>query len=165
MRVLGVDPGTSATGWAVLEAAVPRAHRIASGVLSLPSKLVIGERLRRIHQGVLHLLDEYKPEAVSLEKAFVKRNVQSAFRIGEARGAVLLAAAERETPVFEYAPAAVKQAVVGYGQADKRQMVRGIALLLAIEAPARFDEADALALAACHLQGARTASLLRRARS
>lgn len=165
MRVLGIDPGTSVTGWAVLEAAVPRASRVASGVLTLPSKLVIGERLRRIHQAVHRLFAEYAPEAVSLEKAFVKRNVQSAFRIGEARGVILLAAAERDIPVFEYAPATVKQAVVGYGQADKRQIIRGIALLLSIEAPARADEADALALAACHLQGMRAASLLRRTRS
>jgi crossover junction endodeoxyribonuclease RuvC len=104
---------------------------------------------------VSELVSDHQPAAVALEKAFVAHNVQSAFRLGEARGAVLIAAAEAGVPVFEYAPAAVKLSVVGYGRADKQQMVRGIALRLGVGRATRSDEADALALALCHLIGAR----------
>jgi crossover junction endodeoxyribonuclease RuvC len=128
---------------------------VASGVIALPSRLSLAERLHRIHASVRKLIDEHHPLAVSLEKAFVSRNVQSAFRIGEARGAVLIAAADRGVPVFEYAPATVKQAVVGYGRADKSQMLRAVAMLLSLDDLDGADEADALAVAVCHLQGAR----------
>lgn len=154
LKVLGIDPGTVVTGWGVVEGASGSARRLASGVLRLPGGAPLGERLRRIHDGVSELLAEHLPDALSLEKAFVARNVQSAFRLGEARGAVLVAAAERGVPVFEYAPAEVKSRVVGYGRADKAQVGRGIALRLSVTALAHEDEADALALAVCHLIGA-----------
>jgi crossover junction endodeoxyribonuclease RuvC len=162
--VLGIDPGTSITGWAVVEGDGSRARRMASGVLRLSSQTALAVRLARIHETVKALIIEHAPEAVSLEKAFVAKNPQSAFRIGEARGAVLVAAAECGLEVFEYAPAAVKQAVVGYGRADKEQIARGVALLLAIPAPSVADEADALAVAACHLAGLRLRRLMERAR-
>ncbi len=164
MRVLGVDPGTSTTGWGVVEAARPLARRVASGVITLPAKLGTAERLRRIHETIRDLIGEHVPEALGLEKVFVSRNVQSAFRLGEARGAVLIAAAECGVPVFEYAPAEVKQAVAGYGRADKSQMLRAVAMLLAIDGLERADEADALAVAVCHLQGAKLRALAERYR-
>lgn len=159
MRVLGVDPGTSVTGWGVVEAAEPAGRRVASGIVRLPGGSALGERLRRIHDAVRALILEHAPQALSLEKAFVSRNVQSAFRLGEARGAVLIAAAGCSLPVFEYAPAEVKQAVVGYGRADKPQIVRGVSLLLALDGLHRTDEADALAVALCHLRRGRVARL------
>jgi crossover junction endodeoxyribonuclease RuvC len=115
--------------------------------VELPSRVPLGERLRRIQSAVGELLREHAPAALALEKAFVASNVQSAFRLGEARGAVLIAAAAAGVPVFEYAPAQVKLTVVGYGRADKKQMVRGVALRLGTPSCAREDEADALALA------------------
>ncbi|MGH7822927.1 MAG: crossover junction endodeoxyribonuclease RuvC [Candidatus Binatia bacterium] len=151
-RVLGVDPGTSVTGWGVVESASGGHRRVASGVISLSARLALPHRLRRIHAAVRSLILEHRPAALSLEKAFVSRNVQSAFRLGEARGAVLIAAADCGVEVFEYAPAEVKQSVVGYGRADKGQMLRGVALLLAVESLRRADEADALAAAVCHLR-------------
>jgi crossover junction endodeoxyribonuclease RuvC len=154
-RVLGIDPGTAVTGWGVVESCGAVFSCIASGVLALRSSLPLGERLQRIRSGVAALLCEHQPAAVALEKAFVAHNVQSAFRLGEARGAVLIAAAEAGVRVFEYAPAQVKLSVVGYGRADKEQMVRGVALRLGVGRAARSDEADALALALCHLIGAR----------
>jgi len=157
--VLGIDPGTSVTGWGVVEPAGATFFRVASGVLVLRAGLAIAERLQRIHAGVAELLALHEPSALALEKAFVAHNVQSAFRLGEARGAVLIAAAEAGVPVFEYAPAAVKLSVVGYGRADKQQMVRGVALRLGIEHAASADEADALGLALCHLIGSRLRGL------
>jgi crossover junction endodeoxyribonuclease RuvC len=164
MRVLGIDPGTSITGWAVVEAGAARPRRIASGVLRLSSSVSVPERLRRIHETVKTLVIEHAPSAVSLEKAFVSRNPQSAFRIGEARGAVMVAAAECGLEVFEYAPAEVKRTLVGWGRAEKDQMVRGVALLFSIPEPRVVDEADALAIAACHLAGSRLRDLVERAR-
>jgi crossover junction endodeoxyribonuclease RuvC len=114
----------------------------------------LAARLCRIHLAIRELLLEHAPGAVSLEKAFVSRNVQSAFRLGEARGAVLIAAADCGVEVFEYSPAAIKQSVVGYGRADKDQIVRGVSLLLSLSDLRRADEADALAAAVCHLRGA-----------
>lgn len=165
MRVLGVDPGTSVTGWAVVESDGPAAVRRASGRLGLASASPLAERLRRIHETIAGLLRDHAPAALALEKAFVSRNVQSAFRLGEARGAVLVAAAAAGVPVFEYAPAAVKLAVVGYGRADKTQMVRGVALRLGVVDLDSPDEADALAVALCHLQGARLRELKARGSS
>lgn len=155
VRVLGIDPGTAVTGWGVVETAGTGFRCVASGTLHLSSRRPLAGRLQQIRTVVAALLDEHDPAALALEKAFVAHNVQSAFRLGEARGAVLIAAAEAGVSVFEYAPAAVKLAVVGYGRADKRQMVRGVALRLGAPAAERADEADALALALCHLIGAR----------
>jgi crossover junction endodeoxyribonuclease RuvC len=159
LRVLGIDPGTAVTGWGVVEPCGGAFSHIASGVIALRSALPIAERLQRIRSGVVELVSEHRPTSLALEKAFVAHNVQSAFRLGEARGAVLIAAAEAGVPVFEYAPAQVKLSVVGYGRADKEQMVRGVALRLGIVRAARSDEADALALALCHLIAARLRGL------
>ena len=164
MRVLGIDPGTSITGWAVIEGDAARPRRVASGILRLSSSVPLAVRLRRIHETVKALVLEHRPVAVSLEKAFVAKNPQSAFRIGEARGAVMVAAAECGLEVFEYAPAEVKRTLVGYGRAEKAQIVRGVAMLFAIAEPGVADEADALAVAACHLSGSRLRSLMERAR-
>lgn len=155
MRVLGVDPGTSVTGWGVVEPAGSGFRCVASGTVSLSGRRPLANRLQQIRTAVAELLGEHEPAALALEKAFVAHNVQSAFRLGEARGAVLIAAAEAGVAVFEYAPAAVKLAAVGYGRADKQQMVRGVSLRLGIPPVRRADEADALAIALCHLIGAR----------
>src|SRR5262249_29252677 len=128
---------------------------VASGAMWLPGRLPLGERLRRIRVTVGDLCRAHAPIAVALEKAFVAHNVQSAFRLGEARGAVLIAAAAAGRAVVGYALARVKLTVVGYGRAGKQQMVRGVALRLGMPRTEQADEADALALALCHLIGAR----------
>jgi len=155
VRVLGIDPGTSVTGWGVVEPGGAQFRCVASGALVLSARSSLGERLGRIRAAVVELCALHAPGALALEKAFVAHNVQSAFRLGEARGAVLIAAAESGVPVFEYAPAQVKSVVVGYGRADKTQIIRGVALRLGVVQAAGPDEADALALALCHSIGAR----------
>jgi crossover junction endodeoxyribonuclease RuvC len=159
VRVLGIDPGTSVIGWGVVTPAGASFCRLASGTVELGSARPLGERLGEIRSAIVELCRRHAPAALALEKAFVAHNVQSAFRLGEARGAVLIAAAEAGVPVFEYAPAQVKATVVGYGRADKQHVVRGVSLRLGIPPAERADEADALALALCHLIGWRLRSL------
>jgi len=149
MRVLGVDPGTVATGWGVVELAGPRLQRIAGGVIRLRGPL--GQRLAHLHDAIGHLLATHAPTCVSLETPFVGENVQSAFRLGEARGAILVAAARAGVAVHEYSPAEIKVAVVGSGRAGKQQMQTMVAKLLMWSGVLATDEADALGAAICHL--------------
>ena len=162
MRVLGIDPGSRLTGWGVVEARAGSFHHVASGTIALAVAEPLGVRLARLHAECLRLLAEWSPAALVLERAFVARNVQSAFRLGEARGAVLAAAGAAGAALHEYAPASVKLATVGYGQADKRAIGRGVALRLRLAAPPPPDAADALALALCHLHQAPLAALVAR---
>jgi crossover junction endodeoxyribonuclease RuvC len=127
---------------------------VASGTIALGPTEPLGTRLARLHAACVRLLADWDPGAVVLERAFVARNVQSAFRLGEARGAVLAAAGAAGTALHEYAPATVKLATVGHGQADKRAIGRGVALRLRLAHAPDPDAADALALALCHLQQA-----------
>ncbi len=154
MRVLGIDPGSRRTGWGVVDACGGGFRHVASGTIVLAPAAHLGTRLARLHAECLRLIAAWEPAAVVLERAFVARNVQSAFRLGEARGAVLAAAGAAGAVLAEYAPASVKLATVGYGQADKRAMGRGVALRLGLERPPAPDAADALALALCHLHRA-----------
>jgi len=154
VRVLGIDPGSRRTGWGVVDACGGGFRHVASGTIVLAPAAHLGTRLARLHAECLRLIAAWEPAAVVLERAFVARNVQSAFRLGEARGAVLAAAGAAGAVLAEYAPASVKLATVGYGQADKRAMGRGVALRLGLERPPAPDAADALALALCHLHRA-----------
>jgi crossover junction endodeoxyribonuclease RuvC len=153
MRVLGVDPGTVATGWGVVEAEGGNARCVASGVIRLQGELPA--RLARIHAVLQEVLATHGPVALSLEKTFVSANVQSAFRLGEARGAALVAAAQAGVAVYEYSPAEVKMAVVGYGRALKEQVQEMMTRLLALPRTPGTDEADALAVALCHVHSRR----------
>jgi crossover junction endodeoxyribonuclease RuvC len=149
MRVLGVDPGTVNTGWGVIEADGHRLRRIASGVIR--ARGALAPRLARMHAQAVEILAAFAPTCLSLEKTFVGENVQSAFRLGEARGAILVAAAAATVPVQEYSPAEIKLAVAGTGRATKQQMQVMVARLLGMDADLASDEADALGAAICHL--------------
>jgi len=163
VRVLGIDPGSRRTGWGVVESDGLAFRHVASGTIALAPGEPLGARLARLHAECLRLLADWSPGAIVLERAFVARNVQSAFRLGEARGAVLAAAGSAGTALHEYAPATVKLATVGHGQADKRAIGRGIALRLCLRHAPEPDAADALALALCHLQQATLIEKLARA--
>ena len=160
MRVLGIDPGSRLTGWGVVEARALAFRHVASGTIDLSPGASLAVRLARLHAECTRLVAEWQPEVVVLERAFVGRNVQSAFRLGEARGAVLAAVASRGIALFEYAPAEVKLAAVGHGQADKSAVGRGVTARLGLAAQLAADAADALALALCHLQHAPLARTL-----
>ena len=152
MRVMGVDPGNAVTGFGVVERR-PGLNLIAAGTIR-PGALERGPaRLRTIYQRLLEAIDEHLPEAISLERSFVAANVQSAFRLGEARAMAMLAAAHRGLELFEYTPTDVKLSIAGHGRADKAQVKYMVGRTLETEAVAQLadDAADALAVALCHL--------------
>ncbi len=149
MRVLGVDPGTVATGWGVVEEIDRRLTYVAGGVIRARGPLA--QRLARVYGQTQQILSNFAPSCISLEKTFVGDNVQSAFRLGEARGAILVAAARAGVAVQEYSPAEIKVAVAGNGRAAKEQMQAMVKRLLSLDGALAADEADALGAAICHL--------------
>jgi len=161
MRVMGVDPGSSVTGFGVVERDRAGAVRfVAAGTLRPAGAASLAARLHAIYRRLRDVIAEQAPDAISLERAFVAINVQSAFRLGEARAMALLAAAEHGIGLFEYAPAKVKLTVAGYGRADKAQLKLMVRRRLSLdESVALADDAsDALALALCHLNLSRMAA-------
>jgi crossover junction endodeoxyribonuclease RuvC len=163
VRVLGIDPGSGVTGWGVVETSPLGIRYVASGTISTRGCVSFADRLHCICDRVRALARQWSPQSAGLERAFVARNVQAAFRLGEARGAVLVGLAAEGVEVHEYAPAAVKLAVAGFGHADKEQVGRGIARLLHVNETMPRDASDALAVAVCHLHGARLSEQLRKA--
>jgi crossover junction endodeoxyribonuclease RuvC len=152
VKIFGIDPGSERTGYGCVERSGSRHHLVLCGSLAAPSTASFPERLKHIHQHLLALLAESRPECVAIESIFHARNVRSALRLGHARGVALLAASEAGLPVVEYAPAEIKRAVVGYGRAEKPQVQHMVKLLLGLDrAPSPHDVADALAVAICHL--------------
>ena len=152
MIALGFDPGTARLGYGVIESD-PDPRAIDYGVIVTPAELPMAQRLLEIHGAVGELIDRFQPDAVAVELLYFARNVTTAMTVGQARGVVLLAAAERGIPVAEYSPSEVKHAVVGYGKADKRQIQEMVRIMLGLSSlPRPDDAADALAAAICHVQ-------------
>jgi crossover junction endodeoxyribonuclease RuvC len=149
--ILGIDPGTRITGYGVIKIGKPQLEPIDFGCIRPPIHLDLPARYLALFNGLEDLLDRYSPDAVAVETQFVYKNVQSAIKLGMARGVVLLAAARRAIPIYEYTPRKAKLAVVGNGGASKEQVQRMIQLLLNLPSlPEPEDAADALALAVCH---------------
>jgi len=149
--ILGIDPGSLVTGWGLVEVESNQLHHQSHGVIGPSASLGLAERLSQIYRGLQDVIDQYHPTAVSLEKVFFSRNVQSALKLGQARGVALLAAAEQHIAVTEYSAAEIKVAVVGYGRATKEQVQRMVSALLCVRGAMRADAADALAAAICHI--------------
>jgi crossover junction endodeoxyribonuclease RuvC len=149
--VLGIDPGSLVTGWGLVEVEANQLRHLSHGTIATSSSLGLALRLSQIYRELHKIIEHYQPTAVSLEKVFFSRNVQSALKLGQARGVALLAAAEGEIGVAEYSAAEVKMAVVGYGQATKEQVQRMVSALLCLRGSVRTDAADALAAAICHI--------------
>ena len=157
MRVMGVDPGSAVTGFGIVQDRSGAVEHIAAGVIRPNARAVYPDKLHTIYERLCELIAQYSPDAMSLERSFVALNVQSAFRLGEARAMALLAAATHRLALFEYAPAHVKLTVAGHGRADKRQVKFMVRRALAMDETAALadDAADALAIALCHLSMAR----------
>jgi crossover junction endodeoxyribonuclease RuvC len=148
--ILGIDPGTAALGYGVIERAGGRLRAIDHGCLVTSPDLPMPERLLAIHSLLDDLLDLHQPAIVAVERLFFSRNAQTAIAVGQARGVVLLAAAQHGRPVREATPNEVKSAIAGYGAADKEQVQRMVQLVLGMaELPRPNDAADALAIAVC----------------
>ncbi|MBA2642029.1 MAG: crossover junction endodeoxyribonuclease RuvC [Actinobacteria bacterium] len=151
MKVLGIDPGTAACGYGIVHESEGRLRAIAHGQWRTSARSRPQERLMTIFGRVQELVAEHAPDAVALEESFVGADARIALSVGQARGAVLVAAASAGVECAEYAPAHVKQAVCGYGRAEKGQMQRMVRLILALDAePESSHAADALAVAICH---------------
>jgi crossover junction endodeoxyribonuclease RuvC len=153
--IAGFDPGTARLGFGVIQGddnPVPLDY----GVIETAADVNMPERLKQLHEGVTAILRDYRPAVCAIEQLFFSRNVTTALSVGQARGIVMLAAAQAAVPVVEYTPAEVKQSVSGYGKADKNQMQEMVRIILGLhEAPWPDDAADALAVAICHMQMAR----------
>lgn len=161
MLVIGLDPGTAITGYGVVRDDEDGGLlAVDFGVIETPSKLPMPERLLKLHQGLVEIISLHRPENGAVEKLFFQKNVKTAISVGQARGVALLALAEKGIPISEYAPMEVKQAVAGYGGADKRQVQLMVKALLNLdELPRPDDAADALAVAICHLHSAHMQSI------
>jgi crossover junction endodeoxyribonuclease RuvC len=148
VRILGLDPGSRRTGFGVIECSGPDYKHVAHGCIAVAG-LEIAERLRRIFESLQALISEHDPGEIAVERVFVNRNVESALKLGQARGAALCAVPQG-LPVFEYAPRAIKLALVGSGAAEKEQVAHMIKALLRLDGKISPDAADALAIAVCH---------------
>jgi crossover junction endodeoxyribonuclease RuvC len=151
MIILGVDPGTNYTGYGVIRAHKNSFTKIVNGLIKLPSGKTLTEKLEIIYSELDQLIKTHKPDEFAIETAFYGKNVQSAMKIGYARGVSLLAAIHNKVPTSEYSPREIKKSVVGNGAASKQQVSFMIKSLLDIKnVKMRFDESDALAIALCH---------------
>jgi crossover junction endodeoxyribonuclease RuvC len=148
MKVLGIDPGTAALGYGIVERSGGRLREVDHGCLTTSPDLALPDRLLAIHALVDELIELHQPDLMGVERLFFSRNVQTALGVGQARGVILLAAAQHGTPVREATPNEVKSAIAGYGAADKEQVQRMVQLVLGMsELPRPDDAADALAIA------------------
>ena len=153
MIVLGIDPGYALMGWGVVEAEGSRMKLINYGCIETKAGVPMQNRLRTLQLGVRDLLSIYHPDDVAFEELFFARNVTTALMVGAARGAAIIAAAEYTNNLYEYTPMQIKQAITGYGKADKKQIQQMVKLLLKLdEIPKPDDAADAIACAITHCQ-------------
>ncbi len=151
MIILGVDPGTNYTGYGIVKAHKNSFTKVVNGLIKLPAGYTLTEKLEIIYSGLDKLIKTHKPDEFAIETAFYGKNVQSAMKIGYARGVSLLAAIHNKVPTSEYSPREIKKSVVGNGAASKQQVSFMIKSLLDIKnEKMRFDESDALAIALCH---------------
>ncbi len=156
MRVLGVDPGTAITGWGVVEGDGDNLALVACGVITTTAGTPLPHRLQAIYDGITAVVSQLQPETSALEELFFSKNAKTALTVGHGRGVAMLALANAHLPIVEYKPLEVKQAVTGYGGADKAQIQQMVKLLLHLDdIPRPDDAADALAVAICHLHSAR----------
>ncbi len=150
MRILGIDPGSRITGYGVIEAENTHLQFIACGVIKTTSTYPFAHRLNEIFDGINEVIQVHRPEIAAVEDVFMATNPRAALKLGQARGAAIVAAMQNKLTVRDYSPKLVKQAVVGYGQAEKTQIQNMVRLLLKLSATPSSDAADALAVAICH---------------
>ena len=152
--ILGIDPGSRLTGYGIIQRHGRKLHYVASGCIRVtgPSSqpYSLPEKLKRIHNSVVELITQFQPDEFAIEQVFMARNPDSALKLGQARGAAIVAAACHDLPVAEYSARSIKQAVVGTGAAEKEQVQHMVMALLNLSKRPQADAADALAVAICH---------------
>lgn len=155
MRILGIDPGVATIGFGVVDSNKSRQNLVKCGVITTPAHTSLSSRLEQIFRDMADLLDLFKPDAVSIEELFFNTNITTGISVAHARGVILLACRLAKVPIFEYTPLQVKQSVVGYGRAEKKQVMEMVKRLCSLPAPPKPDDAaDAVALALCHARSA-----------
>ncbi len=150
IRIIGIDPGLRNTGWGIIDCSGPRLAYAACGVIRADTSAALAQRLVFIHSALVEIITQYRPHEAAVEETFVNRDARATLKLGQARGAALLAPAGMGLRVAEYAPNKVKKSVVGTGHADKRQIGAMVRMLLPKARPESEDAADALAIAICH---------------
>jgi len=151
MRILGIDPGVGTVGFGVIDSEKGKNQYVACGVITTPPNTPLSPRLDMIYNDLNELIVTFAPDAISVEELFFSKNITTGISVAHGRGVILLSAYRSGVPVFEYTPMQVKQAVVGYGNAKKQQVIYMVQRLLSMTKPPRPDDAaDALALAICH---------------
>lgn len=160
--ILGVDPGLATMGFGLIDTDGTRHRLVQYGTLGTPAGEAMPVRLRSIFEGVRQLIETFQPEQIAFEELFFAKNVTTAFSVGAARGVALVAAAQHTEALYEYTPMQIKQAVVGYGKADKHQVQQMVRILLGLsDVPRPDDAADALAVAITHAHSARQRALFK----
>ena len=161
MRILGIDPGTIAMGYGVIESRDDKITLIDYGALTTPARSPIGERLSYLYNQLMKIVSDCHPDVVAVEQPFIAKNVKSALAIGRAQAVALLAAANKGVPTYEYTPTQIKQRVTDYGASSKEQIQEMVKLQLGLaQVPQPNDAADALAVALCHLSETHLTNLL-----
>ena len=162
IRVLGVDPGSMVCGWGVLDQIRGKTIHVDNGCIVGGRNESFHDRLNGIYLGIREVIRRYGPDETALEDTFFSHNVQSAIKLGQARGAAILAAVHEGLKIYEYPPAEVKNAVTGYGRAGKEQISKMMKVLLCLPEVAAEDASDALAVALCHLNSRRMTRVIAR---
>jgi crossover junction endodeoxyribonuclease RuvC len=150
IRILGIDPGLRHTGWGVIDVAGNRLSYVACGSLATDNKAELATRLVTIHDGLVRVIEEFRPDEAAVEATFVNKDASATLKLGQARGVALLVPAKAGLPVSEYAPNLVKKTIVGAGHSEKAQIRMMIGVLLPKADPQSEDSADALAIAVTH---------------
>ena len=151
MIILGIDPGLAIVGWGVIEYKASHFKVLGYGAIETPAGLPTEKRLSMIFDDIQKLIETYRPDHIAVEELFFNTNITTGIRVAEARGVIITCAYRLGVRVFEYTPLQVKQSVVGYGRADKKQVITMVTMLLGLAKPPKPDDtADALAIAICH---------------
>ena len=151
MRILGIDPGVATIGFGIVDSDRNRHRLVTCGVITTPAHTSLSSRLEQIYDDLTRLLEAFKPDAVSVEELFFNTNITTGIAVAHGRGVILLACRKAGVKIYEYTPLQVKQAVVGYGRAEKAQVMDMVRRLCGLSAPPKPDDAaDAVALALCH---------------
>ncbi len=155
MRILGIDPGIATVGFGVIESEKSSLKLVNYGVITTPAHTSLSSRLDHIYDDMAELCSTFKPDAIAYEELFFNTNITTGISVAHGRGVLLLAGYRSGVPIFEYTPLQVKQAVVGYGRAEKNQVIDMVRRILRMNAPPKPDDAaDALAIAICHARSA-----------
>lgn len=161
LRILGIDPGIAIVGFGFIDKQGHKLVPVQYGSIQTEAHTEDAVRLKQVYEAAVQLIDKYKPDAVAIEKLFFNKNVTTALTVGQARGVLMLAAVQQGLPIAEYTPLQVKQAIVGYGKAEKKQVQEMVKMFLHLSAvPKPDDVADALAVAICHAHSAKLQTIL-----